>query len=395
MKAKLYLDVRPNQLRKKGFPIVVSLNMKGKRKLVTLKHYVFAEDWDFEKEEPINNKRLLFFVRKKKLLLDEIIFNSESGNAIALEEAKNILLDQQPILESVSFYDFFKLFILELENKGKQGNAESYKTALQQLVKFRSKLEFSDINYNLLNDFKNHRFSLSNSKSTIHTYLRKYRAVYYEAARRKLIENTNPFDGVFKGVTVKSNRTKKKHLTKKTIHFLETIHDLPVAQQRALDLFLLQFYFGGQDLIDIYYLEQDKIKNNRVFFMRGKLGGDGYQFDLKITPKAKDILQKYSIPGQYLFPWRKTYEGYKTFRNNMRRSLYFIQDKYNIEVEPLAGKLGSKVARHTFATIGKQLFIETDLLRELMGHERNDVDTIYKDKYPEKTRDAAHLKIID
>ena len=126
MKAKLYLDVRPNQLRKKGFPIVVSLNMKGKRKLVTLKHYVFAEDWDFEKEEPINNKRLLFFVRKKKLLLDEIIFNSESGNAIALEEAKNILLDQQPILESVSFYDFFKLFILELENKGKQGNAESY-----------------------------------------------------------------------------------------------------------------------------------------------------------------------------------------------------------------------------------------------------------------------------
>ena len=51
--------------------------------------------------------------------------------------------------------------------------------------------------------------------------------------------------------------------------------------------------------------------------------------------------------------------------------------------------------RHTFATLGKFERIEEDLLRELMGHERNDVDMIYKDKYPEAERDAAQLKIIN
>lgn len=51
--------------------------------------------------------------------------------------------------------------------------------------------------------------------------------------------------------------------------------------------------------------------------------------------------------------------------------------------------------RHTFATLGKFKRIEEDLLRELMGHERNDIDTVYKDKYPEAQMDAAQVKIIN
>jgi hypothetical protein len=41
-----------------------------------------------------------------------------------------------------------------------------------------------------------------------------------------------------------------------------------------------------------------------------------------------------------------------------------------------------KVARHSFANRAKNLMI--DITRELMGHERDDVDNYYKDKYPEK-----------
>ena len=129
--------------------------------------------------------------------------------------------------------------------------------------------------------------------------------------------------------------------------------------------------------------------------MRGKLAGTGYEFDLKIVEKAQIIIDKYKVKGKYVFPWRKDFEGYRSFRNNLRRSLDFVQEQEKIEVLPLGGFIRIKVARHTFATIGKQLFVETDLLRELMGHERNDVDTIYKDKYPEDVRDAAHLKIIE
>ena len=99
--------------------------------------------------------------------------------------------------------------------------------------------------------------------------------------------------------------------------------------------------------------------------------------------------------GKFVFPWRKDFEGYKNFRDNLRRSMDHVQEITGIDVLPLGGKIRVKVARHSFATIGKQLFIDADLLRELMGHERNDVDTIYKDKYPQKTRDKAQLLIIE
>lgn len=60
----------------------------------------------------------------------------------------------------------------------------------------------------------------------------------------------------------------------------------------------------------------------------------------------------------------------------------------------MGGNLGVKIARHTFATIGKNLLIDADILRELMGHERDNIDNYYKDKFPEKIRDEAHWKII-
>jgi hypothetical protein len=31
---------------------------------------------------------------------------------------------------------------------------------------------------------------------------------------------------------------------------------------------------------------------------------------------------------------------------------------------------------------------DQDLIRELVGHEQNDIDTIHRDKYPEAERDA-------
>lgn len=394
MNGKIRLDKRKQELRKEGFPVCVFLHHKGKQKKINLGIYFDVKDWNFENQLPIKNPAMVLFIRKKQLLLDELIFNYKTTRKGSLENAKKILTGFSEVVNDVSFYGFYEVYLLELKQKQKISTHNIYKTALDRLREYRSTLQFSDLDYTLFNGFKDWRTKKGNSKNTIHTYLRKFRAVYNEAVKREITVDKKPFTDVFKGVTIKSNRTKKKNLTKEAIVKLETAVGLKFAQQRTVDLFLLLFYFGGQDLKDVYYLERKNIANNRVYFTRGKLDDTGYQFDLKITPKAQKIIDKYQVKGSFLFKWRKDFAGYKTFRDNFRRSLLKVQENLEIQVQPLGGNIGIKVARHTFANFGKNLFIDTDLLRELMGHERNDVDTIYKDKFPVKIRDEAHLEII-
>jgi integrase len=106
------------------------------------------------------------------------------------------------------------------------------------------------------------------------------------------------------------------------------------------------------------------------------------------------ILAKYTGEGDWLFPYKKDNDSYITFRGVYQRALIYIQEKQEIEVLPDGGNIAVKVARHTFANLAKTMNIDTDIIRELMGHERDDVDNYYKDKYPEAIRDKALFDII-
>ena len=392
----LRLDDRPSQYRKNGFPVVVFLHQNKKQKKVGLGLFFEKADWDFKKQLPKKNKRVALLINKKKNILDEVHLNSLDGKVYDLNYVKNLLLNVSSVKTSGdSFLVFFRAYMHELFLSGKISTFKKYENAINQLLYFRKNISFSDLNYLFFHNYKEWQIGKGNSKSTIHTYLNTYRSVYNEAVRRGVVKDKSPFIGVFKSVFVKSNRTKKRNITKDSFKILEAASCLTNAEERAVELFLLLFYFGGQDLKDVYYLKRSSVANGRVYFVRGKLDGAGYEFDLKIVSKAQKIIDKHSVAGEFVFPWRKDFTGYKTFRDNFRRNLIKAQFKLNINVLPLGGSLGVKVARHSFATIAKNLFIDSDLLRELMGHERNDVDTIYKDKYPENVRDSAHLQVID
>lgn len=416
MKGKLFLDKRISQYRKNGYPVQVVLTNKGSRLIFSLGVFFELKEWDFEKEEPLKDRRSILFIKKKKAILEELLFSAITERSITLDYVKKLLLGA--ISEDNTregFYDFADILISEMQQrkdeKGffKLGNAKIYITAVNQLKLYNNKLLLSDIDYSFLNNFKNWQLK-HNKKTTVNTYLRKYRAIYNEAVRRKLVTSTDPFKDVFKGIIVKHNRTKKRHISNEVIAIIESLSGLAEGQQIAVDLWLLQFYFGGQDLKDIYYLENSQIAEGRIYFTRGKLDDNGYQFDLLISKKAQLILDKYKVKGRFVFPWRKEYIGYSNFIRRVQNNLIKVQENYNkhiseiinnekneyyfIVVNPLGGNLSPKVARHTFGTIGSRLFVEPDVLRALMGHERDDVDTIYKDVYPKELRDEWHLKII-
>ena len=127
------------------------------------------------------------------------------------------------ISDNKDFFVFFNLIISEKKLAGKIGTADIYETAKNQLLVYRQKLSFSEIDYNLLSGFKSWKLAAGNKKNTVHTYLRKFKFIYNEAVRRGVVEDTKPFVGVFKGIAVKSNRTKKRYVSKEVIYFLESL----------------------------------------------------------------------------------------------------------------------------------------------------------------------------
>lgn len=290
------------------------------------------------------------------------------------------------------------------ERNNIDGYVRSVRNAMEQFQLSCPDIRIDALDYDALKKFKKARQLAGNTANTVHLYLRTIRQMYNKACLEHKIENKQPFKGIFSGLAIRSSQGRKKYLDIEAVRVLESLV-LTGERERSRDLWLLQFYFGGCDLIDIYFLKKVQVRKGRVRFERGKVH-TGRIIDLKVHPKAAAIMEKYPGEGEWQFPWRKDAEGYDTFRNNHGKMLKQIQKEQNaaadaekkkelrVDVLPEGGNLAIKVARHTFGNAGKRHFVDDDLLRELMGHERNDVDNWYKDKYPEKVRDEALFKII-
>ena len=287
-----------------------------------------------------------------------------------------------------------------------EGSLRSVRNVFRQFEKSFDDIRIDAIDYNIIMAFRKNQLLAGNSGNTVHSYLGTLRGLYNKALRYYKLPDGKPFEKTMDGLLSKSFASGKKYLEKETVTIIEQMN-LKGEQARARDLWLLQFYFGGADLIDIYFLKKVQLKRGRVYFTRGKIRASDI-IDLKVHPKAAAIIERYRADdGEWLFPWRKDVKGYETFRTNVADTLIEVQKQQNasaslakndalrIDVQPLGGNLAIKVARHTFANIAKGMMIDTDVVREIQGHRRNDVDNYYKDKHKEAVRDAALWKIIE
>lgn len=414
MKIELKL-LRAKKETAEGYPLVFEASHQGRRKQ---KKVGFAKDNHFsETAKMISVKHPDYDVLAPRLMelqlrARKICLGGETDVAAALEQMFAVPTD------SITIAAFGAEWLAEqkelaaihdrrgelVERNRVSGYAESVENALKQFNAVVPNATVERLDYATLMKFVSFHKRQGNSGNTIHLYLRSIRQLYNKACLKYKIPNTKPFEGVFAGLKTRSSQNRKKYLKKDTVRLLEGLK-LNAMERRSVDMFLLQFYFGGCDLTDIYHLKKSQIRKGRVRFERGKVSG-GHLVDLKIHPKAQAILDKYPSSDDYVFPWGKTRQQYKNWRSKTQKLLKEVQaaqatlaadkkdEALKIEVQPDGGHLAPKVARHTFANIAKGLFIEEDIIRELMGHERDDVDNYYKDKYTEKVRDAALFKII-
>ena len=409
MQANIKLYKNDGSDKKGLYPVklIISDSKYGTRRKTLFKTDV--NQWDEINQLPKyshpNFEELFTFITRCRQRINSISFR----NVKNINSAFDFILTDE--VNDVDFYKYAQKRIQEMIDLNRHGNADAYQNAIKAIQKIKPELYFSEIDTYLIQEFikylKNKKvYTVKNGSkelrqiglknSTIRTYIKEIKAIYNSClVDNRGLKDNRPFVGFTKNLPYKARRAKNIYIDPERLNILENnMLDVPYLE-RSRKLVLLQFYLCGLDFMDMYYLKKSQIRKGRLYFKRSKLGDRGYIIDVKVFDKAMDIIKEYKCnESEYIFPWRKDKTGYKTFLGNHIRDLRIVFEKLKIDTLPLNQPFGTKSVRHSFSTIGKFYYFDRDLIRELMGHERDDTDTIYSDKYPEEVRDEAHLKII-
>ena len=314
---KFYLDKRHT---KDGSPASLKLAVTYKQKAVyfPLKIKLQPNCWDNVSQKILrvpNKETLMSFILEFKNKIDKIIFSfiNKNINFNDVNEVKAAidlqLSDNKPTDENL----FCNYFLKFANRKLNVTTKNIYLFTLKRIHDFDKNIDFKrfeDLNKGWLTDFENHLALTSNSKNGRNVHLRNIRAVFNDA-----IDNEITSHYPFRTFKIRPIPTRKRSLTVIELRMFMTY---PVEDylKKYVDLFMLDFYLIGINMVDLLHCTQDNIVNGRLEFKRAKTSR---LYSIKLEPEALDILTIYK-GVDYLLNILDGYHNYKDFLERFNKN---------------------------------------------------------------------------
>lgn len=356
---KIVLYVYQRQLPD-GYPIKIRLTDGTTKRSIYIRtgYYSRKKDFDIEpKRSHPQYDELVFdyFDWRKKIatLLPRANRNSWSLDYLAKQFKRSDRFDVDEFIETLNV-------------------SKATKDLFRSAIKW---LQCEDFN-TLTSEYVARRISQwQHSNNGLNVYLRSLRSVWNKAVSQGYSRGENPFVGKF----LPSEKTRSKALNLEELQIILKSRDCFYK-----DVFLLLFYIGGIDFVDLVNLNyKAHYKNGRVCFKRFK-GGTNEVIDNKVFPQAKSILDRYRKDNSDYFMPELRKRNVSTIRNNFCRRFG----------KPMGLEIKTKSARYSFIQRAKELLIDERITMELVGYARRGTHSIYQSDFPLSVRDEAHERII-
>ena len=394
-------------LRKKNnpegqYPIAIRITKDRKSSYLGTGQYIEEKYWDeknrcVRKSHPnastINNVIIIKIAEaNKKVLEAESSTDYQTVNSIKKKIRQNKKVD------------FFKVADMHLTNLKNRGNHHQYDTEVGRLNKFKTflrkkELSFNELNVPLLKNFEAYLLhDNKRSPRTVVNYLILIRTIYNLAISESLVDRGRyPFG---KGkVQIKIPETQKIGFNIEEIQKLENATDLTEAQQKAVHVWLISFYFAGIRVGDVLRLKWSDFNDGRLMYRMNK---NSKLVTLKIPDKANAILkiyqQNYSLKNDLIFDYLKGTDldnsqmvsvRTQTITRNLNRHLKKVAAKLNIKK-----KMSMHIARHSFGNISGDK-IPIQMLQKLYRHSSVTTTINYQANFINKDADDALDSVID
>lgn len=263
-------------------------------------------------------------------------------------------------VKTLDFFEYTRKWVGKSNNKGK-GN---YSIMLNSLYRFLKSdtLSFSDINYNLLNNYKDYLTGHPRAQSL---YLGCMRHIFNEAIREynmddnKVITN-NPFNSFIipKSVSMTKNRIISDDNLIKLFNFHGTRR-----VGMARDCYILSFCLIGMNSVDLY--ECTSYSNGVLAYDRAKTRErrtDNAHIEIAVPNIIKPLFDKYKGDSR-VFNFYKKYSNAANFNKHINKGLHIIADTLGIP------HFDYYSARHTWASIARnRLGIDKYTIHEALNH---------------------------
>lgn len=272
---------------------------------------------------------------------------------------------------------------------GRTGTAENYRCATRSFMRFAGGggLTVDGIDAGMVSRYEAYLKRMGLRMNTVSFYMRTLRAIYNMAVADGVTVDRRPFRSVYTGV----GKTAKRALSPCVIRRLRGM--VPDNGQMALarDMFMFSFYTRGMSFVDMAYLKKANLENGVLTYCRMKTGR---MISVKWERCMQDIVDAHPGAGDYMLPL--VAEGCGDPRAQYKRR----QREINTQLGLIAARLGlgtrltMYVARHTWASMAKDLQIPMGVISEGLGHDSVKTTQIYLKSIGSAAVDKANAKIL-
>ncbi|MDG1728238.1 MAG: site-specific integrase [Algibacter sp.] len=392
--------IRTKQNSQNLFPIAIRITKDRKTSFLYTGQYIKKNQWDktkgqVKKSHPdaLNINQLIF---KKLSKVNRSLMDAETNSEyMCSKHVKSSVTSKK----ANDFFEIAKIYLKNIEDRKKFHQLDIEIRRIEVFREFlkKDKLFFDELHIELLKKFENYLLNeRSLSKRTVVNYMTTIRTIFNLAITNSSVDVTlYPFGrGKYQ---IKFPETKKIGLNSDEITILENIEGLTKAQEYALHVWLLSFYFAGIRVSDVLQLKWKDFLDNRLYYRMDK---NNKLLSLKVPGKVFNILNKLERRDSSVFLFKEL-EGVdldnkrllrtriKTATRNFNRRLEIVATKAGIDK-----KMSMHIARHSFGNISGDK-IPIQMLQKLYRHSSVTTTIQYQSNFMQKDTDEALDKVLD
>lgn len=392
---------RPSTVADRPGSIIYLITHQRIVRQITTSYKVYPNEWDVKHSmvtticirETDNKRRNTVLLIAKRIRQD-----LERLNAIIRElcgegtdySSDDVVAAFEEFAQSHSFKLFMEGIIDRLEQLKKERTAETYTSALNSFMRFRSGKDvmFEEITSDLMMEYEAWLMSAGIKKNTVSFYNRILRAAYNRAVEKELVTQCYPFKHVYTGI----DKTVKRAITLKDMRRIKELDlSFKPSLDFARDMFLFSFYTRGMSFVDMAYLKKSDLQDGILTYQRRKTK---QMLQIKWLKHMQDIIDKYQDnDSDYLLPIIKKCGNE---RLQYRNALRLVNNKLKV-IAKLAGlhtKLTMYSSRHSWASIAREQNIPLAVISDGMGHDSENTTLIYLASLDTSKVDKANEQIL-